>query len=331
MGVNLKPDVARFCAILAQVRARMDGGARADWPRFLYHFADLTNVVSILSAGELFSRAGVAARHPDFRDSASPDIIAQTEDRWKDHVRFYVRPRTPTLYRNEGIRPSDRLELGGAHCPAPVYLLFDLEAMICRADARFSYGSLAWPGVQVYETAADFERMPFDLIYHEGRFDGAARNDIIFHRQAELVIPRRVELSALRAIWCRSPAEGAALRALLPTAALTRWGPLIHARADQHLFNREWAYIERALPLPDRLSLWINPARRLLDSGPFDLRVELRDRATGAALARTWPGVRLGGPLDIELPALPAGYDAVVRVDGHIGWAGRFRPGDEPY
>ena len=117
------------------------------------------------------SRAGVMTAYEGFTDSASPDVIDQTEEKWKHFVRFYFRPRTPTLYRNEGFRPVKRRVLGGAHCPMPVYLFFDFEELICREDAAFSYGSLARPDTLVYDTGDAFEKLPFDLVYHDSRFE----------------------------------------------------------------------------------------------------------------------------------------------------------------
>jgi hypothetical protein len=65
------------------------------WPRFVYHFTDLANAVSILETGQLFSRSEVIKRKLMRVDNASPRIIARTYAEHQDYVRLYFRPRTP--------------------------------------------------------------------------------------------------------------------------------------------------------------------------------------------------------------------------------------------
>ena len=116
--------------------------AREWWPRYLFHCTDILNVVNVVKSGELLSRAQ-AKQSGNLRvDIAAPDIIDRTDAEWQDYVRLYFRPRTPTQYRNEGFRPVSRLELG-AHCPVPVYLLFDAYQVLSRQDSRFTEGNLA--------------------------------------------------------------------------------------------------------------------------------------------------------------------------------------------
>src|SRR5947207_5981421 len=117
-----KPDAADFRNQLAELKQQSWlGAARRWWLDFLFFYTDIQNVASILKSGVLMSRARAESTYSNFTDSANPEIIEQTEDRWKDHVRFYFRPRTPTLFNNEGFRPIGR-RIRDAHCPIPVYL-----------------------------------------------------------------------------------------------------------------------------------------------------------------------------------------------------------------
>lgn len=311
-------------------RARL--GARLWWPHYLFHFADLSNVASILTSGELLSRGSVLAENPDFNDSASPDIIDQTDQRWKDYVRFYFRPKTPTLYRNEGIRPVNRRPLGGAHCPSPVYLLFDIDNLLARTDSLFSFGSLARPNVEVYSSGAQFEQLPFDLVYHDSRFAKEERDDIIFHRHAEVIVPDRIELDSLRWILCRSTAEFETLRNLLPEDVLARWQPHMGTRADYNLFNREWVYVDRAALMADHATFYFNPARSPMDTGLFNLRLEVEDAAH-----RHWvweqPDIEITNRLDIDLSALkqPEAYRVDLFVDDNIAYTGYYSVENNPF
>ncbi len=327
-----KPDADLFRRRLTALkRARL--GARRWWPHYLFHFADLSNVVSILENDELLSRGAVTARYADFIDSASPDIIDQTDERWKNYVRFYFRPKTPTLYRNEGFRPKERRALGGAHCPAPIYLLFDLESVICRADSLFSYGSLARPDVPIYSTGAEFEHLPFDLVYHDSRFEKGERNDIIFHRHAEVIVPEKIGLESLRWIWCRSTAELETLRNLLSAEIWEKWRDKIGVRTDYNLFNREWVYVDHAALSPARITFYLNPSRNLLDAGPMDLHIEIIETATGKNFEAYQKDAEIGIRLDVDLSALTQPDDYTVRlwIDENIAYTGMYQAENLPF
>ena len=115
-----KPDADKIEAHLAALRtASWLGAARRWWPQFIFHFTDLQNVVSVLTQGKLLARS----RCEIATDIASADVLANTNDAWKDYVRLYFRPRTPMQWHIEGIRPRGRLTSLKAHCPVPVFLL----------------------------------------------------------------------------------------------------------------------------------------------------------------------------------------------------------------
>src|SRR5579871_3789346 len=183
-----KPDAAYFRQRLDRLKEESWlGSSRRWWPDYLFHHSDIENVVDILKSNELLSRLEMESK-PNFLDSASPDIIEKTDTRWKGHVRFYFRPRTPTFFHIEGFRPKHRQQLH-AHCPVPVYLLFDLKEIICRVDSKFSSGTLAGRNKQVFSTAKDFAKLPFQYIYHDESFPPDQRDTIVFHRHAEVIVP----------------------------------------------------------------------------------------------------------------------------------------------
>ncbi|MEZ4300621.1 MAG: DarT ssDNA thymidine ADP-ribosyltransferase family protein [Polyangiaceae bacterium] len=77
-----------------EVRAHIDTWSkrlrdRQFWPKFVYHFTDLRNALSILQAGRLHSREDALRLGLVRIDSASPDIIAHTAQAhvWEDKVR----------------------------------------------------------------------------------------------------------------------------------------------------------------------------------------------------------------------------------------------------
>jgi hypothetical protein len=310
-------------------------GARRWWPDYLFHFADVRNVVSILQAGALMSRAEMLSRQAKFTDSASHEVLDWTDDSWKNYARFYFRPRTPMLYRNEGFRPRER-QWQGAHCPVPVYLLFELEALLCRADTRFSDGNLAntaseFVEVKIFETAQDFERLPFDLIYHDARVSAEDRARIISHRHAETIVPRFVSLDHLRYIWCRSQAEYETLRTLLPEALWQQWRDKITARTDYNLFNREWVYVEQVWLTSSSIGIRFNPCRNPSDAGLFDLRVEIQDTATGKVSVWQARDIDVKRRLDVELSTLSRDYTVRLFIDGNTAYTNHYQEDNQPF
>ena len=94
------------------------------WPRYLFHCTDVRNVVNVLKRGELLSRPQVDISGSLLVDIADPGIIDRTDPKSKEFVRLYFRPGTPTQFLNEGFQSKQQFQ-DQAHCPVPVYLLFD--------------------------------------------------------------------------------------------------------------------------------------------------------------------------------------------------------------
>ncbi len=330
-----KPDADLIRQQVAKLKQAAWLGARRWWPSYLFHFADMRNVVSILKEGALLSRTEIHARQTQFTDAASHEVLGWTDDQWKQYARFYFRPRTPMLYRNEGFRPRER-QWQGAHCPVPVYLLFDLESVLCRVGSRFSDGNLANAAselveVNIYDNAADFERLPFDMIYHDSRVPSEERNKIISHRHAEVIVPQVVELDSLRYIWCRTQAEYETLRFLLPDALWRQWRDKITARTDYNLFNREWVHVEQATLTSTGITFRFNPSRKPEDAGWFSLRGEVMDIATGSTHYWETKDVQIKQRLRVELPYRSRQYAVQLFIDDHLAYASRYQEENLPF
>lgn len=330
-----KPEAEIIRRQVAALKSAAWLGARRWWPGYLFHFADIRNVVSILQAGALMSREAMQTRQANFTDAASHEVLDWTDDRWKQYARFYFRPRTPMLYRNEGFRPRER-RWQGAHCPVPVYLLFDLEAILCRADSLFSDGNLAntaseFVEVNIFDKAADFERLPFELIYHDSRVSPEERSKIISHRHAEVIVPQAVELEHLRLIWCRTQAEYEMLRYLLPDALWQQWRDKITARTDYNLFNREWVHVEQVTMTSTQVAFRFNPCRHPADAGWFNLRGEMTDTATGKIHQWEARDVEIKRRLDVELPCRSHDYSVYLYIDDHLAYGSRYQEDNVPF
>jgi len=170
--------------------------SRSWWPRFIFHFTNINNAVSILESGKMLSRTRSETTGEMITDNASPIVMGQTEIRWKDYVRLYFRPRTPTQYNNEGFRPIAQRELN-SHCPVPVYFMFNSKKLLSRENASFSKGSLATSNTTIFSDAKSFKEIPFHLVYHDDRIEPYERSSIVFHRHAEVVVPNELDLDDL--------------------------------------------------------------------------------------------------------------------------------------
>lgn len=169
------------------------------------HFTDFTNLKSIFESGFLNSREFCNNNNINFTDVADKEIIDHTMMDVKQCVRFYYKEKTPTLYRNEGIK----LNCEKPHVPIPVYLLFDNELLYLdntvysdgNAKSRFTtfgddydfFASMDWRWI--------FDRDP---IYAE---DGPEKWEIKRKRQAELLSLDPVPLNYIRKIIFRCSAD----------------------------------------------------------------------------------------------------------------------------
>ena len=161
-----KPDARRIAQFLAHLKdAKWLGPARRWWPDYVFHSTDIKNAVSILTIGTIFSRLEAQRRGLMDNDNASQEILGSTDDEWKDYVRLYFRPGTPTQANNEGFRPQKH-RWQGAHCPVPIYFLFDSKSVLSRIDSQFSDGNLASRVAKVFSSSTDLARLPFERIYH---------------------------------------------------------------------------------------------------------------------------------------------------------------------
>ncbi len=185
------------------------------WPKFAFHYTDVTNAVNILSTGYLFSRADASNRGFMQNDNASRQVIDMTDTGVTSMVRFYFRPLTPTQYYNEGYKHLalryDHDE--NANVPVPIFLLFDLEKLLSVPGVHFSEKSQAGHGTSLLSGEDAFKNLNFDYIY-DNSYENF--NETKQYRHAEIVHPNAFEISScIRNILCRNNLERTTLLNLL--------------------------------------------------------------------------------------------------------------------
>lgn len=111
-----------------QIKTGIEGTNKKAWLNYCYHFSHVENIISILEDGQLLARSEVIQLNKMVSNNASEEIINRTHSKYKEFVRMYFRPQSPTQYHNEGFKTKEQLKLSSldAQCPVPVFLFFNI-------------------------------------------------------------------------------------------------------------------------------------------------------------------------------------------------------------
>jgi len=305
------------------------GQARAWWPNFLFRFDNIDATATILNCGKLLSRSAAVATGVMALDCASPEIISSTASKWKEYVRLYFRPRTPTQIVSEGFRPADRYVLG-AHCPVPVVMLFDSVDILTRHDTEFSEGNLA-ANASTGNNSSFLQNIPFETVYHNSWMTEEEKRSVIFHRHAEVIIPGELDLSALRFIGCRTQAEYETLFHLLASEARERWSAKMGLGTRANLHFRRWTFVEQVDLSSKEIRFKFNPSSST--PGPFYACVVIREDSTGDEYAWENRSYMADSELRLALRSLkdPSGYVVKLTLDGRLVYSNHYQEYDIPF
>ncbi|HMM29958.1 MAG TPA: DarT ssDNA thymidine ADP-ribosyltransferase family protein [Aggregatilineaceae bacterium] len=323
----LKSDSDEIIETLRILKDKYKGNDRNWWPDYVFHFADIRNIVRILEAGTIYSRNEMRRLGLDFLDAASPSIISHSGDHVKEYVRLYFRPKTPTQYRMEGIRP-DSLRWRDSqnqpvHCPVPVFLVFDSRSILTRNDCEFTDGNFASHDASKGNTASFFKNLPFHLIYHTGPYD-PSNSSIAFHRCAEVLIPRKLDLQHLKMIVCRSVAEKETLLSMIGKALENTYQSKIRI-APYTLYEKKWSYVE-SVQLGDS-EITVNFSPDSMTPGPYRVLFEIINPDNVGVLGhleRTDFYIKPAFTLKLANPL--SAYKFRVFLDGNIAYDNNHEP-----
>lgn len=258
MPAGRKPDADDIIAAIDTLAGQAWLDARKKhWPDHIYHFNDVRNIASTLRAGCLYSRSRCLQRSVGFVDVADQEVVRDSS--WTHaFARFYFRPHTPTQYNQEGIRPTSHT-VHGAHCPVPIFLLFDSRQLLSRPGVEFTdgnFGASGHGGARGRHSDARFLReMPWELVYHDEAFRPDERSTVIYHRHAEVLYRDEIDLSELREIVCRTTAERETLLSLLGDDSPS-WEERIRLELPgERLFYRQWVHFDQLQLLGDNIQV----------------------------------------------------------------------------
>lgn len=228
------------------------------WPKFAFHYTDVTNAASILSSGYLYSRANATHLRVMKNDNASRQVIDMTSPSVTSNVRFYFRPLTPTQYYNEGYKHT-KLRYSqdkNANVPVPVFFLFKLDKLLSLPGIQFSEISQAGHGAKLCSGIEAFSKLNFDYIYDNSyeNFDTTKT-----YRHAEILHPDSMKIdSSLSHILCRNSIDRTTLLNLLLQSknleAFKKYHPLIKVY-NQDTFECNGIFITECTYLNNKISI----------------------------------------------------------------------------
>ena len=177
------------------------------------HTTSFENFINIMKSEYIYSRNYITEHNIKAYDIALDDVIDKTSDKIKNYVRLYWRVKTPTNYRNEGIKPKPALTGDfKAHSPNPVIFIFD-EMIALNENVRFTPKNACkcstWFEHTFYEDDIKYPfKYNFKNIFHDGPImEDEDKTKIKDARQAELLYPDRLPIKNIKRIIFRSKAD----------------------------------------------------------------------------------------------------------------------------
>lgn len=300
---------------------------RQNIPRYVYHFTAIPNAVNILVHGKLCSRILATKLRLMTTDNACAEIIEQTKVDHTRYARLYFRPRTPTQYNNEGIRPLSQRSRN-SHCPTPVFFCFDAFRVLGMDEVEFSDGNMGTNRARHSGDENFFDSIPFEHVFHDGHWTNDSANTIRFHRHAEVLVPNELPLiPSLRHILLRSEAERSTLLGLLPPTIQGQWKSIMKVGGPNY-FNRIATFVESVFAQHDNIKFEFNPDAKQELRGPFQVQFLYRERG------RTWR-------YEAQMKELPTAWRlgvegattgvAELKLDGCLAFRGEVDFRDIPF
>lgn len=219
--------------------------AREWWPKFVFRSDHVENVVRILNSGRLLSRERAEDEGLILTDAADPSLVSGLSDDDRRWARLYFRPRAPTQYANEGVRPVAKIQYG-AHMPVPVYLVFSATGVMGESGVLFTKGRMTGQDSRGGDLAF-LQSMNWRHVYHDsgvGPPGTVGRADILNARHSEVLVPDELTMESLRWVVCRSAAERETLLGLLDAPTRDRWRDRVRLEGATKMFCKRGTFVQ---------------------------------------------------------------------------------------
>lgn len=302
---------------------RFNSGYQSWWHKFLFHFTDISNIISILNTGKLYSRNRAIDLGLMQNDNADDDVISNTNLDAKDYVRFYFGALTPTQYHNEGFKSKVTI-YHNAHCPVPVFLLFDFVELLSKEESKFSSGNIASSGVDIYSNIENLNDLEFENIYHRGSmYSEPNPKHITYCRHAEVLLPNELDIyESLKYIVVRSEAEKQTLLHNLEESVKDEVNNKIRIKTNG-LFYANRFYVEKVILNDDAFVITFSQAT----NEKFDFVFIIRNNEIGNSYEKSVRDVSLENriaTLKVKPEFLSDNLSLRIEIDGHLAHEHNF-------
>lgn len=242
------------------------------WPKYVYHYTNITNLIEILKDEKIYSRKIVEQFHLMNNDNANREVIDITSENVKECVRLYFRPLTPTQYWNEGFKSREQRQ-NNANVPVPVFLTFRSYKILALDGCKFSEKGL-YTNQQLHDSPSDLEKFNYEKIFSDGRM--REPQETKSYRHAEVIFKDSLELSYLDNIWCRTSAEYTTLVYLLKKNMLyDKYSKYIGIKDTSELFYKNGSFINKVDIYADRIIINYHISQFNHKNSKFKMSVEL--------------------------------------------------------
>lgn len=242
----------------ASQKKLFNSGFQNWWTEFLFHYNDLHNIVSILNSGSLYGRNKAKVLDLLKTDIANDDVISNTHIEVYDYARLYFGAKTPTLYHNEGLIPKNEIR-HNAHCPVPVFLLFDFVKVLSIDDIYFSNGNVGASTPEIYNDINNLPRLEWNNIYHRDSlygYDEGTKKHITYCRNAEVLVKDKLDIyDNLKWICVRSTADKETLLYLVSKETREKIKDKIKVFTQGGLFHNHRLYLKEVTLGSNRINI----------------------------------------------------------------------------
>jgi hypothetical protein len=273
---------------------------RAHWPPCLFHTCQLEVAVEIIRAGEIKCRANVSNL---ICDVANQGALWNNPHAHK-YVRLYFRTRNPFHLKTEGVKAIGDPYRAPNHMSIPITFAFDFTRVLTLPQSGFVSGNFAKTGAAPAASDKEFDKLPFDLIYHDSALPPDRIAEVHNWRMSEVVVGGALSLANLSCVICRTTHEERTLRHLLGTQTC----PRIIVEQGGAIFMRRGMFIDEIYWSSNFLHVRFHgPTGFIKDQ--YGLQITCNDgqkTSGGRYLARAGVTYRLSN--------LPASRDAVWQI-----------------
>jgi hypothetical protein len=137
-------------------------------------------------------------------------------------VRLYFRPKNSFHYKTEGVKSKSDPYRADYHMSIPVAFAFDFLKVMTLPNASFVPGNFAKGAATPQTGDASFDRMNFDLIYHDSPLSRDRKAEVHNWRMSEVVVTDELSLSNLSFVICRTTHEERSLRYAIENSNIPR-------------------------------------------------------------------------------------------------------------